>query len=144
MPAYTDLARLTARFGADLLIRLTDRADVATGLISAAVVAKACDDTQALIDGYLAARYALPLSEVPPLISALAEDLAIWRLSVYETDPKMKADYETAMRSLRDIAIGTIRLPGIAGVEVQSLGGTGARFTDRERPLTESTMKGFI
>lgn len=144
MPSYTDLVRLTARFGADMLVRLTDRADVATLQIDGAVVAKACNDTQALIDGYLAARYALPLAEVPPLVSALAEDIAIWRLSIFETDPKLKADYEAAMRSLRDISTGTIRLPGAAGVETPTVSESGAQYTDRERPLTEATMKGFI
>lgn len=143
MPAYTTLAALTARYGADMLIRATDRGDVATGVIDAAVVAKACQDASDVIDGYLAGRYALPLVTVPALIAALAEDLAIWRIHPYEPDPKLKADYEAAMRSLRDIAAGTIRLP-VAGVEPAAIGTNGAEFTDRERPMTEQSLKGFI
>lgn len=143
MPDYTDLAALTARFGADMLIRATDRGEVPTGAIDTGVVAKACADATALIDGYLAGRYALPLAEVPPLVAALAEDVAIWRLHPYETDPKLKADYEAAMRSLRDIADGKLRLP-VAGVEAPSTGGTGVRVTDRARPLTEDSLKGWI
>lgn len=143
MPAYTDLARLTARYGADMLIRATDRGPVPTGTIDAAVVAKACDDAAALIDGYLAGRYALPLAEVPPLVSALAEDIAIWRLHPYEPGDKLKADYDAAMRSLRDIGSGAIRL-SVAGIDAPATGSTGAQFTDRERPLTEASMKGFI
>mgnify|MGYP002078937080 CR=1 FL=1 len=141
--AYTNLASLTARYGADLLTRATDRGDVPTGQIDTDVVAKACDDATALIDGYLSGRYALPLVEVPPLIAALAEDVAIYRLHPYEPDPKIKADYEAALRALRDVAAGTIRLP-VAGVEPASAGTSGAEFTDRERPMTEATMKGFI
>jgi phage gp36-like protein len=144
MPAYTDLARLTARYGADMLIRVTDRAEIATGQIDESVVTKACDDAMALIDGYLAGRYALPLDEVPPLVSALAEDIAIWRLHAYDPDPKLKADFEAAMRSLRDISDGRIRLTGLAGVAAAQTGSTGAMYTDRERPLTEATMKGYI
>jgi len=143
MPSYTDLARLTARFGADMLIRATDRAEVPMGAIDTIVVAKACDDATALIDGYLAGRYALPLAEVPPLLAALAEDIAIWRLHPYEPDGKLKADYDAAMRALRDISTGTIRL-AVSGVEAPSTGTTGAQFTDRERPLTQDSMKGFI
>lgn len=143
MPDYTDLAALTARFGADMLIRATDRAEVPTGAIDEAVVAKACADATALIDGYLAGRYSLPMAEVPPLIAALAEDIAIWRLHPYETDPKLKADYEAAMRSLRDISDGKLRLP-VAGVDAPGTGGTGVRVTDRERPLTADNMKGWI
>lgn len=143
MVAYTTLAALTARYGADMLIRATDRGDVATGVIDAAVVAKACQDASDVIDGYLAGRYALPLVTVPALIAALAEDLAIWRIHPYEPDPKLKADYEAAMRSLRDIAAGTIRLP-IAGVEAPASSEDSVRFTDRERPFTTDSMKGFI
>lgn len=141
--AYTTLAALTARYGAEMLIRATDRGEVATGQIDTVVVGKACDDATALIDGYLSGRYALPLPEVPPLVAALAEDVAIYRLHPYEPDPKIKADYEAALRSLRDVASGTIRLP-IAGVEPASAGTSGAEFTDRERPMTEASMKGFI
>lgn len=143
MPSYTDLARLTARFGADMLIRATDRGPVPTGTIDVAVVAKACEDAAALIDGYLAGRYALPLTAVPPLVAALAEDIAIWRLHPYEPGDKMKADYDAAMRSLRDIGTGTIRL-AVAGFEAPTTGSTGAQFTDRDRPLTQDSMRGFI
>lgn len=143
MPAYTDLARLTERFGADMLIRATDRSDVPTGAIDVSVVEKACADAAALIDGYLATKYALPLVEVPPLVSALAEDIAIYRLHPYAASDKQKADYDAALRSLRDISNGAIRLP-VAGNEPATTGGTGAMFTDRERPLTEDSMKGFI
>lgn len=143
MPSYTDLARLTARYGAAMLLRATDRAEDATGTIDAAVVQKACDDATALIDGYLAARYALPLVTVPPLIAAVAEDVAIWRLHPYETDPKLRADYEAALRTLRDIGTGIIRLPA-PGLDLPGTGGTGAQYTDRERPLTADNLKGFI
>lgn len=141
--AYTTLAALTARYGADMLIRATDRGVVPTGEIDAAVVSKACDDATALIDGFLADRYILPLAVVPPLVSALAEDVAIYRLHPYEPDPKIKADFDAAMRSLRDIAAGTIRLP-VAGVEPATSGSSGAEFTHRERPMTETSLKGFI
>lgn len=143
MPDYTDLAALTARFGEDMLIRATDRGPVPSGSIDLGVVAKACADATAFIDGYLTGRYALPLVAVPPLLAALAEDVAIYRLHPYQPDEKIKFDYNSALLSLRDIAAGTIRL-NIAGVEPATTGETGAMFTDRERPMTEASMKGFI
>lgn len=143
MPAYTDLARLTERFGADMLLRATDRGPVPAGAIDESVVEKACEDAAALIDGYLAAKYALPLATVPPLVAALAEDIAIYRLHPYAAGDKLKSDYDTALRSLRDISSGAIRLP-VAGVEPETTGSTGALFTDRERPMTEASLKGFI
>lgn len=143
MVAYTTLAALTARYGEDLLIRATDRGMVPTDQIDVSVVAKACDDASALIDGYLMGRYALPMAEVPPLIAALAEDVAIYRLHPNEPDPKIKADYEAAIRSLEAIGKGAIRLP-IAGVEAPASSEDSVRFTEQERPFTTASMKGFI
>src|SRR5690606_6605607 len=49
-------------FRRPLLVALTDRAEVATGEIDQDVVDRALADTDAMIDGYIAARYALPLA----------------------------------------------------------------------------------
>lgn len=141
---YTSLQNLIDRFGIHMLVGLTDRADVPTGQVDAAVVARALSDTDALIDGYLASRYALPLTGTPPLIEALASDIAIYKLHNGAVDPKVEEDHKAAVRSLQAIAAGTIRLPGASGIETPGTGGTGARLTDRERPMSESTLKGFI
>jgi hypothetical protein len=45
---------------------------------------------------------------------------------------------------LRDIATGALRIPGAAGLEPAVTSGSGARITDRERPLTAENLKGFI
>lgn len=141
--AYTDQTQLTDRFGEAFLIRLTDRAEPAAGAIDADVIARALADTDAMIDGYLAGRYALPLDTTPPLVADLALVIAIYKLHVYEPDQKIRADYEDALKQLREIASGTIKL-NVAGLEPEGTGGTGARVTDRERPMTEANLKGFI
>ena len=143
MLAYTTLSQLTDRFGAALLIALTDRGPVATGLVVQAPVDRAIADTAAVIDGYLAARYALPLVTVPALVGDLAQVIAIYKLHPYAPDPKIDADYKEAMRTLREIATGSVRIP-VAGLDPVGTGTSGAMITDRERPLTEATMKGFI
>lgn len=140
---YTTLALLTLRYGEAALIAQTDRADVPTGVVDGAVVDRAIADAEAVIDGYLAPRYALPLTEVPPQIADIAATVAWWKLHRSEPDPKVKLDYEAAMRTLRDIADGRFRLP-LAGIEPAAPGTDGVRMTDRERPLTEANMKGFI
>lgn len=140
---YTSTSDLEARYGSQLLIELTDRDAPATGAIVQSVVDRALSDTDAVIDGYLAVRYTLPLSEVPALIADLAQAIAIYKLHVFMPDPKIEADYEAALRSLRDISAGKIRLPVDGGV-AEGTAGTGARITDRERPMTEDNLKGFI
>lgn len=88
-------------------------------------------------------RYRLPLGTVPALVTDLAQMIAIWKLHPYAPDPKIEEDYKGALRTLRDISTGTLRL-SIAGAEPAGHTGSGARLTDRARPLTAENLKGFI
>lgn len=142
--AYVTLQNLTDRYGTTLLVDLTDRAAVPTGLVDTAVTERARIDAEAMIDGYLSARYQLPLAAVPALIIDLALKVWIWNCHVFAPGDKVKADYDGALRTLRDIASGLVRIPGATGSEPANLGGSGVIFTDRERQLSSDTMKGFI
>lgn len=141
--AYTDLASLTDRFGETMLVNLTDRAEPPAGAIDTNVIDQALSETDALIDGYVSVRYALPFDTVPSLVETLAQTIAIYKLHIYEAPPKIEADYKAAIKSLEAIASGGIRLP-VAGIEAEQTGSSGARVTDRERPMTETNLKGFI
>lgn len=141
--SYASLAQLVGRFGERLLIQLTDRATPSTGVIDAAVVAQELSNTDAVIDGYLAGRYALPLGSTPPLLADLALAIAIYKLHPFAPDPKIVDDYKDAVATLGKIATGTVRLP-LAGLEPQSGGAAGVVTIDRERPLTPESLTGFI
>ncbi|MDF2232176.1 DUF1320 domain-containing protein [Albimonas sp. CAU 1670] len=141
--SYATLQQLTDRYGERMLVMLTDRGETATRQIDGDTVDRALADADALIDGYLAGRYALPLAETPPLIVDLAQRIAIWNLHTSAADEKIEADYKDARATLKDIASGAARLP-VAGVEPPSSGASGVRITDRERPMTEANMKGWI
>lgn len=140
---YVTQTDLTARYGERLLVSLTDRGDVALGTIQQDVVDRAIADTDAVIDGYLTGRYALPLVTPQPLLADAAAAIAIWKLHTYAPDPKIEADYKEALRTLREIASGAIRLSA-GGVEPAGSAESGARMTDRERPFTADNLKGFI
>lgn len=140
---YASQEQLVARFGAQTLVSLTDRAVPPTGEIDTAVVAQALADTDAMIDGYLAGRYQLPLVDVPALLRDPALAIAIYKLHTFAPDPKIKDDYELALKQLRDISSGVIKL-GVAGVEPAGTGAGGVQMTDRERPLTQENLTGFI
>lgn len=140
---YVSTEQLIDRCGEAMLIALTDRAEVATGQIDADAVARAVADAQAVIDGHLAGRYVLPLVEVPPLVTDLAGAIVIWKLHRKSPDEKIAEDHREARRTLAQIAAGTVRLP-VAAAEPAVAGGTGARVTDRTRPFTAETLKGFI
>jgi phage gp36-like protein len=143
MPAYTTQTELTERYGAALLVSLTDRGDTATGLIDASVVTRAISEAEGLINGYVKGRYALPFATVPDPIPAIAQQIAIYTLHPFEPDAKIVRDYEAAIRQLREIAQGVIELDAEGATPAQT-GASGVEVTDRERPFTESNLKGFI
>lgn len=140
---YTSIEQLTDRFGETVLVSLTDRGDVATDIIDADVINRALADADAQIDGYLAARYKLPLVATPPLIADLAQVIAFWKLHRFDPAQKIKDDYSEAIRMLKDISRGILVLD-VAGVQPESSGSSGVQITDRERPLQADKMTGFI
>ncbi len=142
--SYATLQQMIDKHGETMLVELTDRAAPPAGEIEEAVVLQELANTDAMIDGYLAARYKLPLSEVPALLVPLAIAITIYKLHVYSAPEKIEADYKAAVADLDRIARGIIRLPGAAGVEPASSGASGVRTNDRERPFTEANLKGFI
>jgi len=140
---YASQDDLVERYGTPMLVDLTDRADPPAGTIDDAVVAGALADTDASIDGYLLGRYVLPLSVTPPLLRDLAITIAVYKLHRDTVSNKIAADYANALKTLALISSGTIRL-NVAGVEPPASSGTGVRTTDRDKPLTSDSLKGFI
>lgn len=140
---YTTLDQLVTRRGKSLLVDLTDRGEEPTGEINTETVAAAIAGAQALVDGFLANHYALPLVEVPELVSKVTEDLVIYDLHTYDTPEKIAEAEKSARQTLKGIGDGKIRLP-IAGVEPASKPDQDVRFTERDRPFSAEAMKGFI
>ena len=140
---YTTLTALQRRFGAAMLVQLTDRADVPTGVVDPDVVDQELANTDAVIDAALSVRYQLPLVATPVAVADLALSIAIYKLHRFEPDPKVKADYEQALRDLRDLANGTKKLD-VAGVEPPMADGPGVVFADRPRDFSPDNLRGFI
>jgi phage gp36-like protein len=89
--SYATVTELITRFGEAELIQLTDRDG--GGAINQAVVAAALTDADALINGYVSARYTVPLSPVPPVITKIAADIARYTL---HRDAHVYAGYRRA------------------------------------------------
>lgn len=140
---YVTLQQLTERYGARTLVSLTDRGAVATEVVDDDVIDRAIADADALIDSYLAGRYALPLTSAQPVLTQIAGALVFAALHVFDRPESVREDQKEALRQLQAIAMGTMRL-NAEGIAPAGTGGTGARLTDRERPMDEKTMKGFI
>lgn len=141
---YATQQMLIDRVGEAMLILLTDRASVPTGVVDLETLVRAQADADAMIDGFLAGRYTLPLSATPALVADIAQAVTLWKLHTSDPEAKIKADYEDALKRLRDIAQGVIRLVDVAGVEPSSSDASGVISTDRARPFTAENMTGFI
>lgn len=106
---YATQQNLTDRFGEDELIQLTDRDNL--GAINATVVNRALADADATINGYLAARYTLPLSNpVPEMLERLACDIARYALFEDQVTEIVEKRYKDAIALLRDVSAGRAEL----------------------------------
>jgi len=102
--------------GAELLDLLADTDG--DGNRDSAAVTQALEDASAVIDSYLSARYALPLSQIPRTLVTLCVDIAIYRLarSPDLLSEDIRQRYEDALKHLSHIAAGKAGL-GIAEPE---------------------------
>lgn len=141
--SYCTLDDMLAQYGEPLLREATDRGEVATGVVDPAAVAAAIDSGDALIDGYLAVRYALPLATTPLLVKTLSMTVALYKVHAGVASQKVTQDYQDALRQLQQIAQGLMRLD-VAGAEPAGSGGAGVKFTDRCRPFTPENLKGYF
>lgn len=141
--SYASLQDLIDRYGERLLLQVADRADPPAGVIDTVVVDRALGDADAVIDGYLAGRYVLPLSAVPPLLVPIAQSIAIYKLHTYQPEEKIRDEYRDAIADLVRISSGVIGVP-VEGVEPASAGSEGVETIDRPRDFTPENLRGFI
>lgn len=140
---YTSLDRLVRRFGATMLVQLTDRSEIATGVVDVATVDEALGNTDAVIDASLAVRYQLPLATVPALVADIALSIAIYKLHVTLPDKKIEDEYNQALKDLGALASGTKKLD-VAGIEPVTADIGGVVTSDRPRDFTPENLRGFI
>lgn len=128
---YATQADLEARFGIAELGELTDR--VNGEVIDADVVTRALNDARAEIDGYLAGRYQLPLATVPEILVRLNCDMARYYLHDDRVTEAVRDRYTDAVRLLRSIAAGDVKIDGGASI-TPSRQGNEAMVTAPTRP----------
>jgi phage gp36-like protein len=113
---YAVVADLVTRFGERELIQLTDRSNPPADQVDATVAQPALDAAASLIDGYVGAKYALPLLSPPRLLTDLACDIARYRLYADQAPEIVKDRHAQAIRTLEGISRGSVKIDA-AGVE---------------------------
>lgn len=140
---YATLANLEDRYGRTMLVQLTDRGQPATGQVDVETVDRALADTDAMIDGYLAVRYRLPIARVPKLLVDLAEVIAIYKLHRRGEAEKITADYRDALKTLADLAAGRQRLD-LDGVEPEASPTGGTRVGGPAKVFTDAVLRDYV
>ena len=141
---YATQDDLIERFGEKPLIQLTDRTNIPAAAIDAGVVTAALTDATALIDGYLAKLYTLPLSAVPPVLTRIAGDIAWYYLNGEraEKDGPEFRNYQIAVKWLQDVAKGVVTLEA-DGVPTEEAGGGSVRVAAPTRIFSRDSLKGL-
>lgn len=103
---YVTPQSLIDEFGESELIELTDRATPRQYAVDTEVAQRACDRAIAEINGFVGARYNLPLPAVPELLAGLGRDLARYYLYQVEPPKVVQTRYEAARKTLAFIQSG--------------------------------------
>lgn len=110
---YATLDDLVERAGLAEIRQVADRDR--DGTPDPDVVAAALQDADDAINGYLGARYDLPLPSVPPQLRPWAVSIARYILHRNGAPDHVAQDYKDAIAALKDVARGLIALPVGAG-----------------------------
>ncbi|MCH8500154.1 MAG: DUF1320 family protein [Marinobacter sp.] len=139
--SYASHADMIERFGEAELIRLTDRDH--TGAIDTDVLDRALLDAAAEIDGYLAARYQLPLTSTPLVLVRVCADLARYFLHDDNLPETVEARYKAALDLLKRLASGQVSL-GLSESGESPESNDGAEMQSGGRIWDRSDSKGYI
>lgn len=139
---YATQADMTARFGSEDLIRLTDRADPPLDVVDAVVLAAAQADAAATIDSFVVVRYTLPLSPIPLMLKNIECDLAWFNLMRGRPTDDAQKRKDDAMRQLRDISAGKASL-GVDAVGAAPTESGGVSFTSGAPVFTPETLSDY-
>lgn len=116
---YATQTDMITRYDERQLIELTDRAEIATGVVNAAIVADALADASALIDSYVGKRYRLPVAPVPIILRNVCCAIAYLDLHRGRYAEETRVAYSDALDTLAKISNGSMVLD-VEGTESKS------------------------
>ncbi len=136
---YATQNDMVERFGNDEILQLTDKNN--SGVIDVTVLGLALADADATIDGYLAARYSLPLASIPAAIPMRAADLARYYLYGLQVPEQVKARHDDAILWLTQVSKGYIELGIDAPTQAAEVGQV--LVTSSTRTFSQDALSDF-
>ncbi|WP_428429536.1 gp436 family protein [Pararhizobium sp.] len=139
---YATKQDLIDRFTEKELIQLTDTVNRPATTIDDTPVNRALGDADALIDGYLAKLYRLPLSVVPKVLTKTACDIARYYLhgKAADKDSPVTTAFKQAESWLKDVAKGVVTLD-VEGVAPVQAGGGSVKASAPGRIFTRDSLR---
>lgn len=137
MPYCTE-ANLQARFGEQEIADLLDRDNDDSADTGA--LASAQTDCDALINGYLAAKYTTPLDPIPDIVVGIACNVVRYILWGNGAPEEVRKRYEDSLKQLKDISNGVITLPSTS-VVLETAGGI--EYVEPDRVFTMDSLSDF-
>ena len=134
---------LNAIIGDTFIEDPAEREELVSPIIDAAIA-----DADAEIDGYLAKRYAVPLSPAPKVINKFSKDIAVYnlfsRIGIDEsTDQKTYLNrYNAAIKFFELVADGKVSI-GTEADDPASAAATGFSAKSNTRLFTRGSMRGM-
>jgi len=139
--AYCTTDNLIDRYGADELLRLTDRDN--NGFIDEQAVSAAIEDASDLIDGYLGGRYTLPLSVVPSVLIKICADIARFNMYDHTVPETVDKNNKAAMDFLKSVGKGEVRL-GLSDSNESPASDDQIQIQSEEGVFSRRNSKGFV
>jgi phage gp36-like protein len=133
---YASAKDLAARYG-ETLDQIVGVDNSKRGLVRGAL-----EDATAEVDSYLQGRFLLPLPFVPPVITQIAADIAIYRLLVLrpnQTIEDARARYEDAIKRLQALREGKLDL-GLPKADSPAICGN-VQITSNHRLFSRQSLR---
>ncbi len=138
--AYATLADIVARAGDEEVLQVADRDE--DGVADSDVIAAAIETAESEINGYISARYRLPLTQIPELVRSWTVSIARYHLHRDGAPEHVVRDWKSAMDGLKDVARSLISLPITDGGDAPA--DDAGRVTLVQSPRPEQGFGGFF
>jgi phage gp36-like protein len=141
--AYATTTDLISRFGEAHIARLSTAEGASVVAVDSARCDQAIASAAAFADSYLRAQVTVPMTSVPTVLVDMVCDLARYNLAssngrVPTDEMSKRRDIATAW--LRDVSSGRVQLADT----VPSAGAQGGRYSDRDRVLSNDSLRVLI
>lgn len=132
------------------LVRLTVDVPESSSVIDTTIYDQCAEFADSLIDGYVRAKYTLPLKYIPEFLVQIAKDITAYRLYLrrpQELPEHIKENYKAAIELLKDIQKGDIllespqELPEDAELSKPS---PAYLYNSPKRMFTDSVLRKFV